>query len=168
MSDNRLIRLLLPLLGLALLIAVWHAYVAAFDVPVAVLPRPGLVLDSTIANWRLIVSEGWITLLEGDAIAGADEEPTLWCSTSSRPHVSSARLVTAAQSSSRATSAATVTHWPPSAPMSPAVTSAAVGLTSTMTTRAPSRAKRTATERPMPESPPVTRATLSFSFSDPL
>ena len=32
--------------------------------PVAVLPRPALVLDSTIANWRLIVSEGWITLLE--------------------------------------------------------------------------------------------------------
>ena len=26
--------------------------------------RPDLVLDSTIANWRLIVSEGWITLLE--------------------------------------------------------------------------------------------------------
>ena len=64
MSENRLVRLVLPVLGLALLIVAWHAYVVAFDVPVAVLPRPALVLDSTIANWRLIVSEGWITLLE--------------------------------------------------------------------------------------------------------
>ena len=32
--------------------------------PPAVLPQAGLVLDATIANWRLIVSEGWITLLE--------------------------------------------------------------------------------------------------------
>jgi len=64
MSENRLVRLALPVLGLVLLIVVWHAYVAAFDVPVAVLPRPALVLDSMIANWRLIVEEGWITLLE--------------------------------------------------------------------------------------------------------
>ena len=64
MSANRLIRVMLPALGLALLILAWHAYVVAFDIPVAVLPRPALVLDSTIANWRLIVSEGWITLLE--------------------------------------------------------------------------------------------------------
>ncbi len=42
----------------------WHAGVVAFNVPPVILPRPGLVLDSTIANWRLIVSEGWITLLE--------------------------------------------------------------------------------------------------------
>ena len=64
MIENRLVRFLLPVLGLALLIAAWHLYVAAFNVPVAVLPRPALVLDSMIANWRLIVSEGWITLLE--------------------------------------------------------------------------------------------------------
>ena len=64
MSDNRLVRFVLPVLGLALLILAWHAYVVAFDVPVAVLPKPALVLDSTLANWRLIVSEGWITLLE--------------------------------------------------------------------------------------------------------
>jgi NitT/TauT family transport system permease protein len=64
MSENRLVRLALPVLGLVLLIVAWHAYVAAFDVPVAVLPRPTLVLDSMIANWRLIVEEGWITLLE--------------------------------------------------------------------------------------------------------
>jgi NitT/TauT family transport system permease protein len=64
MSRDRLIRFVLPVIGLALLIAVWHVYVTAFDVSAAVLPRPTLVLDSSIANWRLIVSEGWITLLE--------------------------------------------------------------------------------------------------------
>lgn len=64
MSMDRLIRFVLPVLGLALLIFAWHVYVTVFDVPAAVLPRPTLVLDSTIVNWRLIVSEGWITLLE--------------------------------------------------------------------------------------------------------
>jgi NitT/TauT family transport system permease protein len=62
--SGRLFRFVLPVLGLALLILGWHLYVVAFNLPVAVLPRPGLVLDATIANWRLIVSEGWITLLE--------------------------------------------------------------------------------------------------------
>jgi NitT/TauT family transport system permease protein len=61
---DRFIRFVLPTLGLALLILVWHAYVVAFDVPVAVLPRPALVLDAAIKNWRLIVAEGWTTLLE--------------------------------------------------------------------------------------------------------
>jgi len=64
MSENRAVRFMLPVLGLALLILVWHAGVVAFNVPPVILPRPGLVLDSTVANWRLIVSEGWITLLE--------------------------------------------------------------------------------------------------------
>jgi len=64
MSENRLIRFMLPVLGLALLILVWHAGVVVFNVPPVILPRPGLVLDSTLANWRLIVSEGSITLLE--------------------------------------------------------------------------------------------------------
>lgn len=64
MSDNRLVRVLLPVIGLALLIVLWHVYVVAFDVAPAVLPKPAQVLDATLANWRLIVSEGWITLLE--------------------------------------------------------------------------------------------------------
>jgi NitT/TauT family transport system permease protein len=64
MSDSRLVRVLLPVAGLALLILLWHFYVVAFDVAPAVLPKPAQVLDATLANWRLIVSEGWITLLE--------------------------------------------------------------------------------------------------------
>src|SRR3954469_24324752 len=64
MAENRFVRFMLPVAGLVLLIVAWHIYVVAFDVPVAVLPKPGLVLDSTVTNWRLILSEGWITLLE--------------------------------------------------------------------------------------------------------
>jgi NitT/TauT family transport system permease protein len=64
MSDSRLVRVLLPAAGLTLLIAVWHLYVVSFDVPQAVLPKPMQVLEATVANWRLVVSEGWITLLE--------------------------------------------------------------------------------------------------------
>ena len=64
MSDSRIVRVLFPVAGLALLILLWHFYVVTFDVAPVVLPRPMLVLDATIANWRLIVSEGWITLLE--------------------------------------------------------------------------------------------------------
>jgi NitT/TauT family transport system permease protein len=61
---GRIARFVLPLLGLALLIFAWHVYVVAFRVPVAVLPRPSLVMDSAIANWRLVLSEGITTLLE--------------------------------------------------------------------------------------------------------
>jgi NitT/TauT family transport system permease protein len=64
MTLERLIRFVLPVAGIALLILGWHFYVVTFDVPVVVLPKPGLVLDSTIANWRLVLAEGWITLLE--------------------------------------------------------------------------------------------------------
>ena len=61
---DRLVRYSLPVLGVVLLILAWHVYVVAFNVPPAVLPKPGLVLDSMIANWRAIVQEGRVTLLE--------------------------------------------------------------------------------------------------------
>jgi NitT/TauT family transport system permease protein len=61
---DRIVRYALPVLGILLLLLLWHFYVVLFNVPPAVLPRPMLVLDSTIANWRVIVQEGTITLLE--------------------------------------------------------------------------------------------------------
>ena len=61
---DRLVRYGLPVLGVVLLIMAWHFYVVALNVPPAVLPKPGLVLDSMIANWRVIAQEGRITLLE--------------------------------------------------------------------------------------------------------
>ncbi len=61
---DRLVRNGLPVLGVALLVAAWHFYVVAFGVSPAVLPKPMLVLDAMVSNWRLIVQEGTITLLE--------------------------------------------------------------------------------------------------------
>ena len=55
---DRIVRYALPVLGILLLLLLWHFYVVLFNVPPAVLPRPMLVLDSTIANWRVIVQEG--------------------------------------------------------------------------------------------------------------
>ena len=52
----------LGLRAFAALIAAWHLYVVLFNVPTAVLPRPATVLQSLVQNWRLIQSEGWITL----------------------------------------------------------------------------------------------------------
>jgi NitT/TauT family transport system permease protein len=59
---DKLVRVFWPALGAAILIAVWHYYVVIFKVPAAVLPRPEAVLASFLQNWRLILSEGWITL----------------------------------------------------------------------------------------------------------
>lgn len=61
---DRLVRYGLPVLGVVLLLMAWHLTVVIFNVSPAVLPKPALVLDSMIANWRLIVQEGTITLLE--------------------------------------------------------------------------------------------------------
>ena len=61
---DRLVRYSLPVLGIVLLLLAWHLYVVMFNVPPAVLPRPGLVLDALVANWKLILQEGRITLLE--------------------------------------------------------------------------------------------------------
>jgi NitT/TauT family transport system permease protein len=60
----RFARLVLPVVGLALLGLAWHVYVVAFHVPTAVLPRPDLVGNAIVDNWRLLVSEGETTLLE--------------------------------------------------------------------------------------------------------
>ena len=53
-----------PPLGIVLIIVAWHFYVVEFDVSIAVLPRPSLVLQSLIKDWALLASEGWVTLKE--------------------------------------------------------------------------------------------------------
>jgi NitT/TauT family transport system permease protein len=57
-------RFALPVVGLVLLGLAWHVYVVAFHVPMAVLPRPSAVGDAIVANWRLLLAEGQVTLLE--------------------------------------------------------------------------------------------------------
>jgi NitT/TauT family transport system permease protein len=57
-------RYLYPLIGILILIALWHWYCVQFKVPLAVLPRPALVLEAFLKHFGLIVGEGWITLKE--------------------------------------------------------------------------------------------------------
>ena len=65
MSDNRLVRFVLPVLGLALLIAgVARLCRRLRRAASRCCRRPRWCSIPRIANWRLIVSEGWITLLE--------------------------------------------------------------------------------------------------------
>jgi NitT/TauT family transport system permease protein len=45
---DKLVRLALPVVGVAALLAVWHFYVVLFNVPTAVLPRPAAVLESLV------------------------------------------------------------------------------------------------------------------------
>ncbi len=59
-----LARYILPMVGLALLGLAWHVYAVAFHVPTAVLPRPDLVGGAMVDNWRLLLSEGQVTLME--------------------------------------------------------------------------------------------------------
>jgi NitT/TauT family transport system permease protein len=61
---DRLLRLVLPLLGLAGLLLAWHLYVVFFHIPAAVLPRPDAVVQATAKHWPLLVAEGKVTLLE--------------------------------------------------------------------------------------------------------
>ena len=53
-----------PLIGILILIGLWHWYCVQFKVPLAVLPRPALVLEALIKHFGLIAGEGWITLKE--------------------------------------------------------------------------------------------------------
>ncbi len=54
----------LPILGAAVLLAAWALYVARFDVPVAVLPSPAAVFKVAVAQWRMLLDQGIVTLLE--------------------------------------------------------------------------------------------------------
>ncbi len=56
--------IVLPIVGAGILLAAWAGYVARFDVPVAVLPAPGVVFRAAAANWRLLLDQGVVTMLE--------------------------------------------------------------------------------------------------------
>src|SRR5688572_30746158 len=55
---------LYPPLGLALAVLAWHLACVHFKLPVAVLPKPGLVLWAAIDRADLLWSEGIVTLKE--------------------------------------------------------------------------------------------------------
>lgn len=53
-----------PLLGAALIVAVWHYYVVLFKVPLVVLPTPWQVMVSLVERADVLLAEFWITALE--------------------------------------------------------------------------------------------------------
>ena len=64
MNGTNALRLIYPVVGIALIVAVWHFYIVEFDIPGIVMPLPGLVLDAIIENWADLFIEGWVTFLE--------------------------------------------------------------------------------------------------------
>ena len=54
-------RLVYPVLGVALVIALWWLVCVVWKMPAAVLPSPGQVLAAIVRHWRSLVGEGWIT-----------------------------------------------------------------------------------------------------------
>lgn len=55
-------RVAYPVLGLALLVAIWHLYVLEFNVPMAVLPSPAKVFGALVGERYLLLEQGWVTL----------------------------------------------------------------------------------------------------------
>ena len=60
--NERALRVVLPILVLALVIACWHAVVRIFAIPPFVLPSPGLVLATLIADGPLLWQSLLVTL----------------------------------------------------------------------------------------------------------
>src|SRR6185312_8607141 len=71
---ERVLRIMLPLLVLALVIWLWDAAVRVFAIPPYVLPSPALVLSTLRADQALLLDSLWVTLLttfEGFVLAAA-------------------------------------------------------------------------------------------------
>ena len=72
MSSERLLRIALPILVLALVIALWAALVRLNHIPPYVLPGPGLVAATLVSDGALLMHSLWVTLVttfEGFALA---------------------------------------------------------------------------------------------------
>ena len=78
---------LYPLLGVAVMLALWQLYVSAFGVNRIVLPGPLDIARAAGANWWLLMRETWPTFLEsvlGFALAVVIGIPVAVCVASSR------------------------------------------------------------------------------------
>ena len=61
---SRLINLLYPIAGTAIIVLAWHFYVVLLKVSPVVLPTPWQVAVSMAVNFKILMSEAWVTLLE--------------------------------------------------------------------------------------------------------
>jgi NitT/TauT family transport system permease protein len=78
---------LYPLLGVAVMLALWQLYVYAFGINRIVLPGPLDIARAAVANWSLLMRETWPTFLEsvlGFALAIVIGIPVAVCVASSR------------------------------------------------------------------------------------
>jgi NitT/TauT family transport system permease protein len=60
--SERTLRIGLPILVLAIAIALWQAVISTFAIPPYVLPGPGLVLATLLADGALLMHSLWVTL----------------------------------------------------------------------------------------------------------
>ncbi len=87
MTPRDLRTALYPLLGVAVMLALWQAYVSTFGVNRIVLPGPVDIAHAAAANWALLMRETWPTFFEsvlGFALAVAIGIPVAVCVASSR------------------------------------------------------------------------------------
>lgn len=80
-------RLIYPLIGFAIILAVWQAYVDVFQVSKIVLPSPADILHVSWQRYDLLLKESWPTFLEsilGFALAIAMGVPMAVCVANSR------------------------------------------------------------------------------------
>ncbi len=61
-TTERWLRLTLPVVTLLLGVAIWHFVVTLCDIPTYVLPGPGLVARTLVADWGLLMSSLGVTL----------------------------------------------------------------------------------------------------------
>jgi NitT/TauT family transport system permease protein len=72
--SERALRVVLPIILLALGLAIWEAVVGMFGIPPFVLPAPSLILQTVIADWPLLSHSLEVTLIttcEGFLLAAA-------------------------------------------------------------------------------------------------
>ncbi|HEV2573182.1 ABC transporter permease [Methylocella sp. CPCC 101449] len=87
-SNTTTTQIAYPLIGVAILIAIWGAYCWLFNVPEVVLPSPGQVAIAFVDSFGVLMREGWVTLVEtvlGFALAMAVGLPLAVAIANSRP-----------------------------------------------------------------------------------
>ena len=87
MIPRSLGRVVYPLIGFAVIVAVWQAYAQAFDVSKIVLPSPADILRASWQHYDLLLQETWPTFVEsvcGFALALALGIPMAVCVANSR------------------------------------------------------------------------------------
>ncbi len=73
-NHDRVLRIALPIVVLALFLVIWETVVRLGNIPPYVLPAPGLILQTLIADWSLLWQSLLVTLfttLEGFLLAAA-------------------------------------------------------------------------------------------------